>query len=386
MSRAWDAIVVGLGAMGAATVDALARRGRRVLGLDRYRPPHLFGSSHGESRIIREAYFEHPMYVPFVQSAYRAWDELAERRDARLRLATGGLMIGPPDGLLVAGALASARRHGLEHEVLDAGELRRRFPLLRAEAPAVAVWEPRTGVLFPEACVEALLGSARAAGAALRFEEPVIDWRTDGDGYRVVTVDGEEAAAQVVFCCGPWLTEVVADAALPLTVERVVQHWFRPVAGASPPPGPGALPVFIWEYADSLLWYGFPDLGSGVKIALHYQGEPTRADRVRREVDASEVTGVRRLMARWLPAANGGHLGSEVCMYTNTPDLHFLIDRHPGQAGVWLVSPCSGHGFKFAPTVGEIVAAQLAGEEAPYDLEPFRLSRFAGHAADDAAG
>ncbi len=372
MTERFDVAVVGLGAMGSATVAELAAIGLRVVGLDRYRPPHLFGSSHGGTRIIREAYFENPMYVPLIKRAYEAWGELERRSGVELWRRTGGLMIGPRDGLLVAGALASTEAHGLPHELLNAEELQRRFPVFEPEPQVVGVWEPRAGILFPERAVELRLREAQAAGAELWFEQPVLGWRADGDAFQLDTAAGEVIAERLVFTAGPWLGELVGG--LPLEVERVVQHWFSTRPG-SPLLDASRLPIFLWEFEAEKIFYGFPDVGEGAKISLHYQGEPTTASAVRREVAAAEVGRLRGLMEKHLPSANGALLRSEVCLYTKTPDLHFLIDRHPEHDRIWLVSPCSGHGFKFAPVLGRAIAAEVAGETSDVDLGAFALER-----------
>lgn len=374
-----DFIVVGLGVTGSAIAWQLARAGQSVLGLDRFQPPHDLGSSHGETRIIREAYFEHPQYVPFVQRAYTAWAEVERLTGRELLRTTGGLMLGPREGMLVAGALASARTHKLEHQELSPADLRRRFPQLHLNSEDIGIWEPRAGFLEPEKCVQTLLDLARDASAELRLDEQVIEWTAARDGVEVRTPLGIYAAKQLVLAAGPWIGDLLTDLAPPLVVERTVQHWFRPRAHPERFT-PEHLPIFVAEYAPDLLWYGFPALpvlGEGIKIALHYQGVPTTADGIDRTVAPEEIERVRRIMERHLPDANGEHLRSSVCMYTNTPDKHFLIDRYPDQRNVWLVSPCSGHGFKFAPVIGEVVRDLALTESSSFDLSPFCWKRFA---------
>ena len=235
----YDVIVVGLGAMGSATAYQLARRGMRVLGLDRFTPPHAFGSSHGETRIIREAYFEHPVYVPMVQRAYELWRDLEKESDTTLLRETGGVMIGRPDSELVKGARHSAELHGLRHEMLTASEVRKRFPALHPENDMVAVWEPRAGVLFPEACISAHLAQAQRYGAELHYEEPMLRWEPEVEGFRMVTARGEYRARQMVMTAGAWISDLFPD--LPLRIERQVLFWFDP-AGASEMFTSGALP------------------------------------------------------------------------------------------------------------------------------------------------
>ena len=270
-----DAVVVGLGAMGSATLAELARRGRRVVGLDRFSPPHELGSSHGRSRIIREAYFEDPRYVPLVQRAYARWEQLERETGSRLLLRTGGIMIGPPDGALARGALLSAERHALPHETLSAGEARAAYPALRVPDGAIAVREPRAGVLFPEACVAAHLGLAREHGAEIRGEEPALGWEADGGGVEVRTAHGRYRAGSLVLCPGAWMRHLVPELALPLAVTRQVLYWFAPAA--SPERFvPERFPIFLWEDAPGRFLYGFPDLGDGVKVARHLEGARTK--------------------------------------------------------------------------------------------------------------
>lgn len=371
MSESFDVAVVGLGAMGSAAAYQLARQGWKVLGLDRFTPPHAFGSSHGQTRIIREAYFEHPAYVPLVQRAYELWAELERASGRDLLLTTGGLMIGRPDGVLVSGARRSAEQHRLRHELLTAAEVVERFPAFRPADDMVAVWEPRAGVLFAEACIDAHLALAKTHGATLRFDEPLANWRCDGDGVRVVTDQGEYRARQLLLTAGSWIRSLVPGLNLPFTIERQVLYWFAPHAD----PGifaPSRCPVHLWETAPQDFLYGFPDLGDGVKLAVHHGGENADPDQLRREVSDAEVAAMRERLRRFLPQANGALRSSVVCMYTNTPDEHFWIDRHPEQSRVLIASPCSGHGFKFSSVIGEVLAELLISGQSRFDLSLFR--------------
>jgi sarcosine oxidase len=376
---AYDVIVVGLGAMGSAACWHLARRGARVLGVDRFDPPHGHGSSHGRSRIIREAYFESPLYVPLVRRAYELWAELEAATGERLLHQTGGLMLGPPDGAVVAGALASARQHALPYEELSAAEVVRRFPGFRPTVDMVGVWEPRAGWLAPERAIAAHLALAARHGAELRTNEPALRWRAGGGGgagVEVTTAYGTYAARRLVLAAGAWTRALLGPALdLPLVVERVVQHWFRP-ARATDLFAPGRFPIFICEYAPGLAWYGFPDAGDGVKAALHHHGElGVDPDALRRDVGPDEVAYVRALLRTFMPAADGPLAESAVCMYTNTPDEHFVIDAHPGHPEVVIASPCSGHGFKFSSAIGELVAELATEGRTAFDLTPFRVGR-----------
>jgi sarcosine oxidase len=372
----FDVIIAGLGAMGSAAAFHLARRGLRVLGLERFTHPHAFGSSHGKSRIIREAYFENPLYVPLVQRAYQCWAELESRSGRRLLTPTGGLMIGPRDGVVVRGARASAVEHGLPFEELSAAEVHERFPSLLPAPSDVAIWEPRAGILDPESAIEAHLALARENGAQLRFGEPVESWTERAGGLvRVRTAQASYDAAWLVIASGAWVAQLVPELALPVVVERNVVHWFHPSTDSAHF-GLGSLPIFIHEHDPGRVWYGFPDLGDGVKLALHHQGEPTTAESVRRAVSRDEVERVRALADRFLPGAAGRVRESVVCLYTNSPDEHFILDTHPGHHRVVVASPCSGHGFKFSSAIGEAIADLVLDGRSRFDLAPFRLSRF----------
>jgi sarcosine oxidase len=364
----YDVIVVGLGAMGSATVCHLARRGIRVLGLDRFSPPHAFGSSHGETRIIREAYFEHPVYVPMVQRAYELWRDLEKETGATLLRETGGVMVGRPDSDLVKGARHSAELHGLRHEILTASEVRERFPALHPESDMVAVWEPRAGLLFADACISAHLTQARRHGAELCYEESVVRWESAGDSIRVLTTQGEYRARQLIVTAGAWISAFFPG--LPLRVERQVLFWFDH-ATAPEMLAPERCPVHLWQFDDRRFFYGFPNLGSGVKVAFHHGGETTTVDTVRREVEPVEVEDIRTVLRRFIPAADGTLRATTVCVYTNTPDEHFFIDRHPLHPQVLIGSACSGHGFKFSPVIGEILADLAQDKQPRFDLSLF---------------
>lgn len=371
MQVTYDVIVVGLGAMGSATACHLARRGMRVLGLDRFSPPHAFGSSHGETRIIREAYFEHPVYVPMVQRAYELWRNLEKESGATLLRETGGVMIGRPDSELVKGARHSAELHGLSREILAASEVRERFPALCLEGDMVAVWEPRAGVLFPDACINAHLVQARRYGAELRSEEAVLRWEPEGGDIRVLTAQGEYRARQLIVTSGAWIGALFPELDLPFLVERQVLFWFDH-ASTSETFTPERCPVHLWQFDGRRFFYGFPNLGNGVKVAFHHGGETTTVDTVRRDVTPAEVEDIRSVLRRFLPAAHGSLRASTVCLYTNTRDEHFWIDRHPLCPQVLIASACSGHGFKFSPVIGEVLADLVQRKPSRFDLSLFR--------------
>jgi len=352
-SGGYGAIVLGLGGMGSAAAYHLARRGQRVLGLDAFERGHARGASHGRSRIIRQAYHEAPEYVPLVRRAYELWRELeAESGQPGLLNVVGGLLVGAPDGEIVAGAVRSAQLHGLPYEVLAPAETARRFPGFRLPDDLVAVLEPAAGFLRPEECVGAHLDLARRHGADLRHEEPALRWAADGAGVRVETARGAYTADRLVVAAGPWAGEVLADLRLPLQVERIVNAHFEPERPAWF--GPDRCPIFIFDVQGGI--YGVPALpGEGVKVGIHH-GVPCTPATIRREVAPAEVDALRQALDRFLPGAAGRLLWAFTCMYTNTPDRHFIIDRHPRHPQVAIACGFSGHGYKFASVVGEILA------------------------------
>ena len=360
MTAVFDVIVIGLGGMGRAAAYQLAARGQRVLGLERFGPAHTLGSSHGGSRIIRQAYFEDPAYVPLVLHAYELWQRLERETGRSLLRITGGLMLGHAGSEVVAGSLRSAREYGLLHETLDANEIRRRFPQFEVGAETVGLYETMAGIVYPEASVRAHLDRAAELGAVLRFEAPVTGWQAadTGDGVRVTTEAGTYQAARLIIAPGAWAPDLLGGLGLPLQVERQVQYWFDP-RGGTEQFGPDRFPIFIWENADGVASYGFPAIDGprgGVKVALHHNGAPCTPESVDRTVHDDEVAAMRRYLADRIPALSGTLLKSATCMYTNTPHLNFVIGPHPRHPQVAIAAGFSGHGYKFAGVVGEILA------------------------------
>ena len=370
----FDVAVVGLGVMGAASAYELAARGSRVVAFDRFTPPHTYGSTHGRTRIIREAYFEDPLYVPLVQRAYEKWAELEERTRQQLFIRTGGLMIGPEAGAIFAGSLQSAIDHDLPHEVLSAEETRRRFPGLHPEAGMLALLEPRAGLLLPELCLQGFLDLASAHGAVLQSESSVAGWSSRPDGIEVRLGTGERVrCGQLVLAAGPWATDLLDGAEIPLQPERQTFHWFEP---ATTEFAADVCPIALWEYDAGRYFATFSDIGHGLKAGIHHEGQNTHPDRVDRQANADDESAIRALLERFLPAANHRLLDTAVCLYTNTPDHDFVLDRHPHDDRVIVVSPCSGHGFKFASAIGEVVADLATAGGSRFDLHAFRIDRF----------
>lgn len=366
----WDAIVVGLGAMGSSALYQLSRRGLRVLGLEAFEPGHRLGSSHGESRVIRLAYHEHPSYVPLLQRAYELWSELEAESEQDLMTITGGLMIGPPSSELVSGARASAELHRLAYEVLTPHEVRRTYPVFHLNEDEIALWEPRSGVLRPERCIETFVSLARRHGAEVRYTQPVGGWRSDGAGIEVRSANGTYRAEHVVFACGARMSKVMGRAIPEVRAERCPLFWLEPT-------GPvGSMPIYLWETADRYVFYGFPHVDwPGVKVAMHHSGDFVDPDAVDRTVNAADEARLRGAIASRLPELNGAVLDSLVCLYENSPDGHFVIDVMADAPNVIYAAGFSGHGFKFASVVGEILADLVTRGEATPDADFLRARR-----------
>jgi sarcosine oxidase len=380
-----DVAIVGLGVHGAALAHELARRGVSVVGLDAFSPPHDRGSTTGRTRITREAYYEDPLYVPLVQRASELWAELEELTGTVLFRRTGGLMAGPESGELVQGAAASARLHDLPHEILDATAIRHRFPMIQPPPDAVGVHEPNAGVLLLDACMRTLLEQAHAYGADLCTGVRVTGWRANSAGVSLQTTSGPLRAKRAVFAAGSWLNPLLASeqsdrpARLALAIERQTTHWFEPAPGVTNLHA-RVCPVTMLERADGRMLYTLPDVGHGVKAALHHGGAaieagPIGSDRVERVISDAEERTVRMLLEEWQPGAAHRVLDGSVCLYTNAPDRHFVIGAHPAHDNVLLVSACSGHGFKFATALAEIVADLALDGEAAFDVSLFGVAR-----------
>jgi sarcosine oxidase len=371
----YDVAVLGLGGMGSAAAYHLTKRGARVLGVERYGAAHDQGSSHGRTRVIRQAYAEAPNYVPLLLRAYDLWYALEREAGERLLTVTGAIYVGPAEAPSVAGAALSARTHGIEHEMLAAEDIRRRFPLLRPRDGDVGLMEYQAGILVPEQCVATHINLASRHGADLRLHEAAESWEAGPNHVTVRTSRATYEAGALVIAAGPWTSQVLRDLALPLQVERVVLYWFEPRAHLE---AFARLPIYAWD-DEGAHAYGFPYLpAQGLKCAFHHAfQEATTPQAIRREVGDDEKERMRAHLSRFMPDAAGTLLAAATCMYTNTPDHHFIIDRHPAHRNVALACGFSGHGFKFCSVVGEILAdLSLAGHTAqPIDL--FALRRFA---------
>ena len=362
-----DAVVVGLGAVGSATAYQLAKRGKRVLGIDRFAPPHDHGSHCGETRITRKAIGEGEQYVPFALRAYELWREIEGATGENLLEITGGLWISSArrgSKVHVANffenTLAAARRFGIAHELLDAQAIRRRFPLFKVRADEHAYFEPEAGLLHPEACVRAQLTLASRLGAELRVDEHVQRIAHSRGGVVVTTDRGEYTAAHAVLCAGAGAVDLLPpEVSRLLTVTRQLQYWF----GAN---GHEEMPVWIWELQDrEHSIYGFPSQGGIAKIANESFSGEIAPERMYTSLIAPNLEGIDAHCVKTVP-----------CLYTVTPDFHFLVDCHPAMDRLIVASPCSGHGFKHSAAIGESLAQWIVDGNSTLDLSSFSLRRF----------
>jgi sarcosine oxidase len=363
--RVPSAIILGLGTMGAAAALELARRGVRVVGIDRFAPPHTLGSHHGGSRIVRDCYFEHPDYVPLLLRARQGWDRL--ERDARgvASLADGPIVhrpgvlyLGPAGSEVVERSFESGCAHGIACERLDARAVRARFPQFAVPDGWGALLEPGAGFVRPERAIAATLALARRHGAALALDERVLDWSDTASGVRVRTDRGIHEADTLVICAGAWTPAIAARLGVPLVPQRVVIAWITPrdpAACAAP-----RMPVWYVDRPGAPGLYGIPaapDQGDprGMKVAFH-AGTPCDPDAPRTPPTADELQALADATATHVPGAAGPVTAHATCLYTMSPDGHFVIDQVPGCARTWIACGFSGHGFKFMPVIGEALA------------------------------
>jgi sarcosine oxidase len=373
----YDLAVVGLGGMGSSTAAHAAQRGRRVLGLEQFARGHALGASSGRSRIIRKAYFEHPAYVPLLVRAYELWHELERLTQTRVLDLVGLLLVGAQESATLTGALRSAREHALPLDTLTSADIRVRFPGATPRADEAGLFERDAGMVFPEAAVAAHLALAEAAGADVRFDSAVAAYRSVGDLLEIELADGTTVrSARLAICAGPWLARAFSRLPTTLRLQRNVQLWFRPETDAF---ASQRFPAFLIEREElPAPLYGFPDYGFGVKAALHGFGADLHdAGQIDRAIHDADITRVRSALDGWMPGAAQTFLDGKACTYALTPDEHFVIDRDPGDPRIVIAGGFSGHGFKFASVVGEIVADLALDGGTRHPIGFLGLDRFA---------
>jgi sarcosine oxidase len=373
--RNYDTIVAGVGGMGSAAAYELARRGHKVLGLEQFPLVHDRGSSHGQTRIIRKAYFEHPNYVPLAQRSFERWYNLEQATGRHLLTECGCLNIGKDGSELIAGVRRAAQEHRLPVEHLNGTDLRKRFGQLRFDDSYVAVLEKEAGFLYVEDCVRAHIEQARHIGADIHEQEPIVSWKADESHVEVQTQRGSYRAERLIVTAGAWAQSMLAELGLPLTVRRKVLLWFGTHGDQAF--RRDVFPIYLTNALGGF-YYGFPVIdGLGHKAARHDLGETlTDPAQVERGLRADDEQDVRRFLTEHLPDANGPLRSHKVCLYTLTPDEHFIIDVHPQHPRVVLAAGFSGHGFKFAPVVGEILADLAETGRTGWAIDMFQLRRF----------
>jgi sarcosine oxidase len=387
MQKNWDVIVVGVGAIGSAALYQLALRGARVLGIDRFHPPHDRGSSHGDTRITRLALGEGAQYVQFARRSHEIWKELEAATGSSLLRQVGGLVYGSTERCgrahgaedFLRATIGVAQRNGIPHEVLDAAALRTRFPQFRFRGDELGCLEHTAGFVHPEKCIAAEIEMGKRHGAELRTRERILGWENSGNGVRVLTDKGSHEAQALILCAGAWMPGLVPDLETNARVFRQVLFWFETEAPHERFT-PEQMPVFI-RVPDSgtSMFYGFPAIDGpkgGMKVAGEQFEKTDAPDEVRMEVGEHEVCAMHKLAAPHVPITPRC-VKAVVCKYTVTPDFNFVVDRHPDSERVWLASACSGHGFKHSAAVGEALAEAVLGTESQFDLKPFALGRLA---------
>ena len=379
-------VVLGLGAMGSATAFQLARRGRAVLAIDQFSPPHGYGSSHGETRITRCAIGEAPYYSPLALRSHEIWREIESQTGSGLLNITGGLILSSPARTarlhvddFFANTLAAAQHFSIPHEVLDAAEIRRRFPQFRVRDGEQGYFEPGAGFLRPEACIAAQLELAKRYGAEIRTGEHVRGFEPLADGVLVHTARETIRAKKLILSAGPWLPQLIGPRyGAPFRILRQVLFWFGVEDARTY--APEHCPVYIWELqGPEQAIYGFPAIdgpSGGIKIATAQYEKTTTPDAVDRNVSPAEFAAMHRLIAPFFAGLTGQCIKAITCLYTQTPDSGFVISPHPDLDRVIIASPCSGHGFKHSAAIGELLAGMATGAPPSIDLSPFSLSRF----------
>jgi sarcosine oxidase len=373
-SEPFDVIVVGVGGLGSAAVFHLARSGLRVLGIERFGVPNEQGSSHGVTRIIRLAYYEDPSYVPLLRRAYVLWRELEQVAGEQLLHITGSVDAGPPDSFVFEGSVRSCIEHGLEHEVIDGAEVNRRFLGYRLPAESMAVFQPDGGFLLPERCIVAHVDAALVAGATVKTDERVLRWEPVGGGVRVTTDRAVYEGERLVLAAGAWEGELTG---LPVSAERQVLAWLDPLRPELF--SPDRFPVFNLIVEEGR-YYGFPVFGiPGFKFGrYHHLEEVGGPDVLDREPSQRDERVLREFAERYFPDGAGRTSSLKTCLFENTPDEHFLLGLHPEHENVIVAGGGSGHGFKFASVIGEVVGQLARGESPQLDISLLSPQRFSG--------
>ena len=374
MNNTSDVIIIGLGAMGSATSMFLSHNGVKVIGFDSYSPPHEFGSSLGHTRVIREAYHEGTTYVPIVQRAYEIWFEMNENSKVPIIETYGGLLIGRKTGD-IENALKSANKYDIPIKKMTSDEISQKFSVLNPPKEYIGLLESRGGAVFVENSINHMLNTALNNGSIHKYNERVVRWSKKSNYYLVETNLGNYKAEKLVFSSGAWITKLLPTLKLPIKIERQVLFWFSPRKNPDKFKSIN-MPNSGWDLDNGLSFYTMPNLENrGFKVAMHHNGEFVDPDTLIRESNDSDLKMVRDFLEEYIPDGNGELIDSKVCMYTDTPDQDFLIDSHPDDENIIICSPCSGHGFKFTPAIGEICSSLIINNSTNFDLDKFSLER-----------
>tara|TARA_B100001250_G_C19794220_1_gene788027 strand:+ start:225 stop:1364 length:1140 start_codon:yes stop_codon:yes gene_type:complete len=370
----YDVIIIGLGAMGSAASYYLSKNGVKVLGLDTYEPPHKLGSSHGHTRVIREAYHEGTSYVPIVKRAYELWNELDHEIEDKLILEYGGMYLGD-DGKYLSDAKKSAKKYDIPIKEFSSNEIKEKYNILNPPNNFKGLLENRSGAVFPEKAISNFLSKSINNGSSHNYNEKVIGWEKQSKFYKVETDKNNYFAEKLIFSSGAWIKNLVPSLKLPVKIERQVLFWFDPIKDKdkfhySNMPNTG------WDLDNGMEFYTQPNIeNKGFKVAMHHNGKFISEDDLNRESNADDLSIVKNFLEEYIPLANGKLIDSRVCVYTNTPDLDFIIDFYPNDENIIICSPCSGHGFKFTPAIGEICSELVINNGTNYDLSEFSIKR-----------
>ena len=388
MTTKYDAIIIGLGAMGSAAAYQLARKGAVVLGIDRFSPPHKQGSSHGDTRIIRQAIGEGVEYTPLVLRSYELWDEIQQATGKPVLTITGGLIMTGAAGSMRHGSsfleqtVASAHQYNIPHSILDAGQIAERFPQFKLRGSEQGYFEEKAGFLRPELCIEAQLELAQRHAAHLAFNEKVVRFTPTKDEVIVQTTRGTYIASKAILSAGPWISQFLGEKLRRnFKVYRQVLYWFD-VGGSIEQFEMPDFPIWIWEFGANAgdILYGFPAIDGphgGVKLATEQYAATADPDTVSRQVSPQEIqTMYQRYVQPNFVGLGKRCVKASACLYTVTPDHHFVIDVHPDYPHVIIASPCSGHGFKHSAAIGEVLAELAIEGKSRLDISKFSLARF----------
>ncbi|MFL2648296.1 MAG: N-methyl-L-tryptophan oxidase [SAR202 cluster bacterium] len=370
----YDVIIIGLGAMGSAASYYLSKNGVKVLGLDTYEPPHKLGSSHGHTRVIREAYHEGTSYVPIVKRAYELWNELDHEIEDKLILEYGGMYLGD-DGKYLSDAKKSAKKYDIPIKEFSSKEIKEKYNILNPPNNFKGLLENRSGAVFPEKAISNFLSKSINNGSSHNYNEKVIGWGKQSKFYKVETDKNNYFAEKLIFSSGAWIKNLVPSLKLPVKIERQVLFWFDPIKDKdrfhySNMPNTG------WDLDNGMEFYTQPNIeNKGFKVAMHHNGKFISENDLNRESNADDLSIVKNFLEEYIPLANGKLIDSRVCVYTNTPDFDFIIDFYPNDENIIICSPCSGHGFKFTPAIGEICSELVINNGTNYDLSEFSIKR-----------